>query len=73
MAEGAYARLLAWATKEGVTLNVSKSPTDRGVRWSISLQITSPVKFHASGYAEDVDKTATSVIADLATIGVNVP
>jgi len=72
MANGAYARLLAWAEMEGHQLKVQKLATTNGHDWTIDVDVDEPVEFSSHGRGKSIDDAAELVLGDLQTVGVTV-
>lgn len=72
MANGDYARLMAWAENEGHDLQVAKVDTASGYEWTIGVAISEPVTFSCNGRGTSIDEAAERVLADLQTVGVEI-
>ena len=71
-ASGVYGRLVAWAQGRRVTVERSVNPSG-SVTWSITVSISDPVVFAASGRGRTVEDAASEVVEQLESVGVDVP
>lgn len=73
MATGDFARLRKWAENDGYELQVTPPAGTADRTWSVSVDLTDPVKLHATSRNSDIDAAAEEVIGQLVMVGETVP
>lgn len=73
MATGDFVRLRKWAENDGYELDVTPPASTADGTWSLSVDLSEPVKLHATSRNSDIDAAAEQVILQLVTVGETVP
>lgn len=73
MATGDFARLRKWAENDGYEIDVRQPGSTADGTWQVSVEVSEPVKLHATSNNADIDVAAEQVIHQLVTIGETVP
>ncbi len=73
MANGDFARLRKWAENDGYELDVTQPGSTTDGTWHVSVDLTEPVKLHATASDADIDVAAERVIYQLVTVGETIP
>ena len=73
MATGDFARLRTWAENDGYELQVTPPAGTADGKWSVSVDLSEPVKLHATSRDGDIDVAAEQVIFQLVTVGETIP
>lgn len=73
MAKGDFARLRKWAEDDGYEVNVTQPGSTPEGMWRVSVELSEPVKLHATSSNADIEAAAEQVILQLVTVGETVP
>ena len=73
MAKGDFARLRKWAENDGYEVAVTQPGSTSDGTWQVSVDLSDPVKLHATARHSDIDAAAEQVILQLVTVGETIP
>ncbi len=73
MTKGDFARLRKWAEDDGYEIHVAAPASTPDEKWTVSVNLSEPVKLHATSRNLDIDAAAEQVIDQLVTIGEIIP